>query len=461
MSEQINITARDLGEAGEGIGALETGMTCFIPDLLPGESAEATVVFKKATYQVLKIQKRLADSPERVKPTCPHVPLCGGCQLQHLSAEGQLKFKRSTTLEALKRIAGLDWQGPGSVLASPKSKGYRNKAALPVKGNSKNPIVGFFQNGTHKPIQLDHCEVMGMPHSELLTEMRSWITQFKIPLFVEEKNEGLLKHILIKSNQAQTELMLVLVAKKRDPLLMTIVSLLFEQKIGIGKYGLTSLYLNFQNKPGNAILGPDNLLIAGKPWITETLAGLQFRIGPDSFFQLNPEQAENLYRLAISHIPQDAKTILDLYCGTGTLTLLAAKQFPKAQVTGVEFVKNAIHNARENAEENKLSETIKFHQDDSATRYLQLISEGKVQDAILVNPPRAGLSTELRQALLSQPTQVLIYISCKPSTLARDLKELTTIYELSHLHTVDMLPQTTHVENIAVLKLKLVPPIKE
>jgi len=442
------VTARDLGEHGEAIATLEDGMTCFVHGLLPGESGRVRVVQRKPKYALGELVERTDTAPGRRPAPCAHFPECGGCQLQHWEESHQREWKRKLVLAALERIGGFEIEVP-AVLPSPRDLGWRNKLSFPLRWGAGKALIGFYRQGTHHVVDVEACPVGAMPHAEILAAVKRWIATERISLYDEATGKGLLRHLVLRATLDGRRLLAVLVASRADPSLESFREVLQPP----GKEPLAhGIHLNLQPKPGNAIFGAETRRLAGETSLTENLGGLAFQLSPLSFFQMNPAQAERLYEAALSQLPAGTRCVVDLYCGTGTLTLLAAARLPKdARIIGIEGHEGSVEDARRNAEANGLSH-VSFRASDASRGLEKVLHEGISPEAILLNPPRTGAEGAVLDAILRSAAARVIYISCKPATLARDLKILGTGgFRLASVQPVDLFPQTTHVETVAVM----------
>ncbi len=456
--DTTTLSVHDLGEGGEGIGKLSNGLTCFVPGLLPGESGEIRIQTLKKNYATGKLVARTVVSPDRVEPPCPYFVNCGGCQLMDLSLKAQADLKTRQVEEAFKRISGIaDFSVKvQTIFHSPEKLSYRNKLTLPVKGSSRDAIIGFYQRGSHEAVDIRECLVGRMPHKEILRALREWIAEKRIPIYVEKLSEGLLRHIVIRSSADGKQIMVVLVAKDEISALRSAAQVFFSRD-GLPSREVTSLYLNINDDKGNVILGKKNILLGGEAWIKEKVAGLSSHAGPDSFSQLNPAVAEALYLYVRDQVPAETKSLVDLYCGAGILTLLLAQKIQAAggNAVGVEYSQISIQLAKINAQENKI-DNAKFVQADAKLGFEKVLKEGAVPEVVILNPPRSGVDKELLTLVASSGATKIIYVSCKPSTLARDTGILTGLgFTLKSLQPFDMLPQTTHVETVAVLEKQI------
>ncbi|MCP5470155.1 MAG: 23S rRNA (uracil(1939)-C(5))-methyltransferase RlmD [Chlamydiales bacterium] len=407
----MKTTIRSLGSSGEGVGTDETGKTLFIEGALPGETVEYTLDVEKKRYAKGKLVCVVESSPHRTKPPCPLFGTCGGCHIQHLTYEQQLAVKRQRVIDALQRIGHLD-HDVEPCIPSPQPLHYRNKIQLPHKSGE----IGLFRKNSHDIVPLTHCYI----HCELGEKIYSWIRE-KVPPTVE--------YLLIRTGIFTEEALLIFVGSGDLQMLAKEAMHTFCQIKGV--------VLNTDRKEGNRILGNRFKTVCGRPHIFEQIGNLKFKISAPSFFQVNSWQAKHLFEEAASHIEGDF--VIDAFCGVGTLALFAAQKCKK--VLGIEVIAEAIHNARENASLNN-STNCTFEVGRAEKRTLEC-------DTLLLNPPRKGCDSHL---IRNVSAKKVVYISCDPATLARDLAALKK-YRIEKVQPFDMFPQTMHVETIAVLSL--------
>lgn len=419
--EEINLKIERLGINGEGV-ARSQGFTVFVDGALPEETVRARLYEKRKSFGRAVVEEMLTVSPQRVKPPCPHFGRCGGCQLMHLSYPEQLNYKRQRVVDALERIGKLLSVTVFPCIPSPLTLGYRNKIQLPGG-------VGLYARNSHDLVEIDQCLIHCELGEKAFQEIRRIVKGLE------------LRYLMIKTAVNTNQVLVVLVTSS-DIDLSGIAA-----KILASMPEIKGVVQNINSTEGNVALSGEFRTIAGQGEIEEELMGLRFKVSPASFFQVNPLQAQNLYQktLDLADLKGD-ETVLDAYCGVGTLSLLLAKKAGK--VIGVESVSQTIDDAKENAKRNGIS-NVEFH-----CAFAENFSLEKIDTAIL-NPPRKGCDPLFLEKLaLSSPTKIL-YISCDPATLARDLAILETKgYKTEEAHPFDMFPQTAHVESLALLRLK-------
>lgn len=443
-NQEIKLTVQRLGIHAEGISSLE-GYTFFVEGALPGETVSALITEKKKSYGKAKLLKVLSPSPYRSPPPCSLFGECGGCQFMHLEYSQQLLAKKQRLIDALERIGKLKDFQVEDCLPSPQTLGYRNKIQLPVLPGKNSVRLGLYATHSHRLVDVEHCLIHCALGEFVYSFLRQHIQHASVVPYNPETGKGELRHVLIKTAVRTEEVLVVFVTNgEASPELIQFAHHLIEKCPAV-----KGVVQNIHKGKENVILGTQFHLLAGQNFVTDTLCGLTFKISPASFFQVNPQQAEHLYALAIesAHLQGD-ETVLDAYCGVGTLSLILSKKVKR--VLGVECVPEAIRDARWNALKNGVENT-EFYCDASET-FIQKLKE-KI-DVIVLNPPRKGCDPSFLHGIKKTNCQKIVYISCDPATLARDLAILKEIgYEIQRIQPVDMFPQTAHVETVVHLQL--------
>ena len=444
IHEVYTVAIRDLGVHGEGIGSVD-GFTVFVLGALPGETVTAKIILLKKSYALGKLLSIEQESPFRVVPECPVYENCGGCQLSHLTYEGQLDMKYRRVKDVIERIAGESGKLVRPVLPAVHPFAYRNKMAVPaglVKGEA---ALGCYRQGSHDIIPVSSCAIQKEENNRLLQFARRFIEKYGISVYDEKTRKGSLRHVMGRVGDDGKVMVVLVTASETLP----------EEKRwieGIQKElpEVISLWHNIQPKPGNTILGAKIRHLWGRETLTASLCGLQFEVSPYSFFQVHKEQAEILYEKALEYADlKGGETVIDAYCGTGTISLCLAKKAKR--VIGIEIVKPAIEDAKKNAKKNHMENT-EFYAADAGKLMPQLYRQGLVPDVIVMDPVRAGCSEEVLKAAAGMNPKRIVYVSCNPATFARDAKILKSEgYEIKEVQPVDMFPQTMHVEAIVLL----------
>lgn len=441
---QIELKITSLGSSGEGVGKVD-GFTIFVKGALPGEKIRAKITILKKSYANAQMLQIIDRSPQRQKPFCPLFYKCGGCQLQHLSYEGQLIVKKQQVIDALERIGHIPNPPVFPVLADENPMYYRNKMLCPIASQDGTKI-GFYKTGTHEIVDMQECYIQSQANNIILTTVREWVRKYKISVYNEESGKGLLRHILGRVSAATNEVMVGLVCTQKSlPNKLELVEML---KANIPN--LVSVVQNLNSSNTNVIMGRTNIVLYGKSVIADKIGSFTFEISATSFFQVNTKQAEKLYQTALDYAKlSGTETVVDLYCGIGTLSLFLAQK--AKNVIGVEVVPIAIDNAKENAKFNKVK-NIEFICDD-ATVAMQQISRKNNIDVVVLDPPRAGCEKPLLEQIIQTLPQRIVYVSCNPASLARDIKILTDSgdYKLVKVQPVDMFGQTAHVETVVLM----------
>ena len=422
--ETIFITG--VGSEMQGVGRLSNGRAVFVPFAIPGETVDVQIEAEKERFCTARLLDVREPSPDRVVPVCPHYGVCGGCQTQHIAYARALSLKRQKVVDALSRLGGVEAPEVGETLASPETLGYRNKAEFAFDGEK----AGVCEGGTHRVIDIAECPLQTEGANRVLAFVRA--RRGSLPL----------KNLVVRSNAAG-EMMVTLSLYARADASRLARAIMAELPMVRSVYAC-----ELSRRPAHALDGLCRRL-AGAEILSETLDGLRFSVSPQSFFQVNRPQAERLYKeaLALAEL-KPGDRVCDVYCGAGTITLFAARTC--ANATGIEIVAPAVVDARKNAEVNHLAGKTRFLEGDAAALYPRLQKKEHF-DAVIVDPPRKGLDAPVVRALCESPAPKLVYVSCNPATLARDLKLLAPAYRLAFARPVDMFPQTGHVETVCLL----------
>ena len=446
-NDVFDIFIEDMSEDGEGIGKVD-GFTLFVKGAVIGDQARVKVMKTKKTYGYARLMEVLEPSPDRVEPVCPVAGPCGGCQLQALSYERQLAFKEEKIRNQLKRIGGFENPPVLSAIGMEHPFGYRNKAQFPMGRNKEGRIItGFYAGRTHSIIETPRCYLGSPVNEEILQIVIGWMEEFHIQPYDEEGHRGLVRHVLIRTGEGDPcQLMVCLIINgKKLPHSAELVQRLLTVP------GMTSISYNINVERTNVILGKEVRHLHGNGYITDTIGDIRYRISPQSFYQVNPEQTAKLYGTALEYAGLTGDEIVwDLYCGTGTITLFLAQQ--AREVRGVEIVPAAIEDARANAAANGITNA-QFYVGKAEEILPQVYEKERVRaDVIVVDPPRKGCDQTLLDTILEMEPDRVVYVSCGPATLARDLKILCEEkYDLVKVQPVDMFAQTVGIENVALL----------
>ena len=448
IGDQIELQIVGLNHQGEGVGRFHS-FTIFVPDTVPNDQVIARVISLQKNYARALPEKILKPSPFRIAPFCQHYGACGGCQLQHLAYQQQLQFKQNLVADTLKRIAQIEIPvHPTIGMANPWQ--YRNKAQVPVGVEAGIVQAGFYEKRSHKIVNLASCPIQHSANDETVKVVRQILQEMGISIYSEANHTGFVRQIMTRTSFATGDILLVLVTNgRRFPQADNFVQHARE-KIK----NLTGIVQNINTKRGNTILGPEEVTLWGNHYITEKIGLLQFKVSSRSFFQVNPLQTEKLYAKTKEYAALTGQeTVFDLYCGIGTIALYLAAQ--AAKVIGVEIVEAAVKDARENAKLNHINNA-EFHTGAAEAVVPKLLQQGYRADVVVVDPPRKGCDKTLLKTITIMQPKRIVYVSCNPATLARDLKYLNENgYKALEAQPVDMFPQTSHVECIALIQREI------
>ena len=442
----VTVTIEDMGQDGEGIGKVD-GFTLFIKDAVIGDVVEAKLMKVKKNYGYARLMKIITPSADRVEPKCPVYRQCGGCQIQALDYQAQLKFKERKVRGNLERIGGFSDIPLEPIMGMEEPYHYRNKAQFPV-GTDKNGeiVTGFYAGRTHDIIPNTKCYLGSEWNEEILQVVLDYMKTYNVSAYDEAKGKGLVRHILIRTGFTSGEIMVCLVINgKKLPKSEKLVESLTKIQ------GMTSITINTNEKRTNVILGEEIHLLWGRTYIQDNIGDITYRISPLSFYQVNPVQTKKLYETALEYADlKGEETVWDLYCGIGTISLFLAQR--AKQVYGVEIVPQAIEDARENAVLNHI-ENAKFYVGKAEEVLPNLYDEeGIYADVIVVDPPRKGCDEKCLETIVKMQPKRVVYVSCDSATLARDLRYLCDRgYEVKRVRGCDMFPMTGHVETVVLL----------
>ena len=448
-NDLVTVKIEDMGHDGEGIGKAE-GYTLFIKDTVIGDVVEAKIMKMKKNYGYARLVRVLEASKDRTEPKCSVARACGGCQLQFLTYEKQLEFKKNKVVGNLERIGGFSDIPVEKVIGMENPWRYRNKAQFPVgKDKEGNLITGFYAGRTHSIIPNTNCYLGVEVNEEILNAVLNYMRENHVEPYDEVTGKGLVRHILIRYGFKTKEIMVCIIINGRK---IPNAAGLVEKLKDIS--GMTSITLNVNTKRNNVILGNEILPLWGKDYITDYIGEVKYQISPLSFYQVNPVQTEKLYGTALEYAGLTGKEIVwDLYCGIGTISLFLAQKAQK--VYGVEIVPAAIEDARKNAEINGIDNAEFFVGKAEEVLPAKYKEDGVYADVIVVDPPRKGCDGALIETMLSMKPERIVYVSCDSATLARDLKVLCEKeYQVEKVAVCDMFPGSVHVETVVLLSRK-------
>ena len=434
----------DYTTEGQGIAKIE-GCAVFIPNAIFGERVRVRIEKAQKTWAAGKIVEILEKSPHRVNRECPVAKLCGGCDFWHMDYAEETRLKAERVRSCLNRMGGENLEAV-PILAAPTCHGYRNKAQYPVSSHKGRAYAGFFKAGTHNVVENDRCLILPEEMDQVKNLVIAHMNRFRIPAYDETTHKGLVRHIYVRRGVVSAQVLVCLAVNGRKlPHGAELVESLKQVP------GFTTLVLSVNTKKGNTILGDEFITLYGPGTIEDTLCGLVFRLSPRSFYQVNHHQAQRLYSAAIEQAGITKEdTVLDLYCGVGTITLAMAAAAGK--VIGVEVIPQAVEDAKENAKRNGI-ENAEFFCGDAGQAALELEKQGVCADVVIVDPPRKGLNADTIEALNRFAPRRIVYVSCDPATLARDVALLKQRgYVLKNAMAADLFPRCAHVESIVCLR---------
>ena len=437
------LTIQGYTAEGMGVGRLD-GRVVFVPDTIRGEIWEVQLLKVNKNVAWGKGVRLLEASSERIQSDCPHAVKCGGCQYRHMTYAEELFAKKCRVSDALHRLGGAEIDLPDTLGAEDPLR-YRNKVQFPVAPGKQEALIGFYRPRSHDVIDVEDCLLQPLSASAARKAVKEWMKQCSISAYDESTGKGLLRHLYLRSNQRGEVLCCLIINGKKLPHGRILIDLLQN-----ALPGLVGLVVNSNMKDTNVILGDSYYTIWGQDYLEETLCGLTFRLSVPSFFQVNRAQTERLYALAIDFADlKGSETVLDLYCGIGTISLDMAQRAGK--VIGAEIVPEAIEDAKENAARNGV-ENAEFFCGDAGEIAFKLSQSGIRPDVVCVDPPRKGLQVDVPGIIAGMNPERIVYVSCDPATLGRDVKRFAELgYHLIKAQPVDLFPRTAHVETVVLL----------
>lgn len=457
QGQLLEITIDDLGDTGDGVGRYQERVI-FVPDTVPGDRIVVRLVRVKREYAQGKLQEILTPSPQRVRPSCIVADKCGGCQWQHIDYAYQLKAKENQVRQALERIGKLSNPPVLPILSAGAGLDYRNKATYPFgRSQQKQLQAGYYQKGTHKLVNLNQCPVQDKRLNILLQEVKQDLQREGWSIYDEKTKQGVLRHLSLRIGRRTGEKLLTLIVNTK-PVNNQLRGIEEQAQEWVHRFSkLVGVCLNYNQSGTNVIFGEQTKCLAGQPYIREEFAGLQLQLTAETFFQVNTEVAELLLGTILDELKlQGSETIIDAYCGIGTFTLPLAKYLQDNshgqtnRVIGLEVQPESVTQAKLNATINQLN-NVQFYAGEVGDLLPTLDVKPQI---ILVDPPRKGCDHSVLQGILDLQPERIVYISCKPATLARDLEFLCASgnYQLTKVQPADLFPQTAHVESVAFLE---------
>lgn len=441
---RANVQITGLSHDGHGVARLGD-LVLFVPDALQGENVQVQLTHKAKRHWLASLVEVLSPAEERRKPPCILAKDCGGCAMQHLSDRGQAAWKHQKVVDAMQRIAHIDLP-VSPLLSSSQAMGYRNRAIIPLERTEDGQIrAGYYRRGTHRIVNMNRCPVLDPRIDSLIAPIKAELAESGWPVDCDLTGEGGLRHLALRVGANSNEVLLTLVSSHAD-----LEGLAIRVAHWMVRWPeLVGVCLNLQPRPTNTLMGAETRVIAGRSWLREIFCGLELRISADTFFQVNTAQAERVVPLLLDAIePLPLGVMVDAYCGIGTYSLpVAAAGWT---VHGIELSNEAVAQAKVNAMENDLADRATYE----AGIVSRCLPEHLVHcDVLFLDPPRKGLDSYVLAAILDNPPQSLVYLSCDPATLARDLASLVSEkYVLELIQPIDFFPQTSHVETFTVLR---------
>ena len=447
-NDELCVTIEDFSNEGHGIARVD-GYVLFVPGGAVGETLRVHVLKVGRSFGYAKISEIITPSRDRCESDCTVSTRCGGCAFRHISYESELRHKADKVKSALERIGGIAGPPMQPILAAEQTCAYRNKAQYPIRMQNGKIVAGFYASGSHRVIETARCPLQPEIFDKLLSFTLEYINSHHLTAYDEQTGKGLVRHLYLRKGEKSGEIMVCLVLNGErlpDDFLPTLTTVFPEVKC---------VCINENREKTNVILGKRTYFLTERTYILDKLLGKEFAISPASFYQVNPAQTERLYQTAAQLAEIDeTQTVLDLYCGIGTIGICTAAN--AKTLVGIEIVADAVQNAIANAKRNQLKNT-RYLCADAKQGAAQLIAEGYHFDTIIIDPPRKGCDNETLEALCTLAPKKLIYISCDPATLARDIKYLTMHgFALVSATPVDLFPRTTHVESVVCLSRKQV-----
>lgn len=433
------------GHEGEGVGKINN-FTVFVKGAIKGETVKIKLIKVNKTYGIAKLLEVIVPSQHRENPVCSIYKRCGGCNLQHISYPEQLNFKTQRVKDVMERVGKLENTKIHNTIGMEFPYNYRNKVQLPVGSIDSEIVVGFYAPRSHDIINMEHCYIQSKLGDKVILILKEWMKENKIKPYDEKTHSGIIRHIMLREGFRTKEVMVVIVTNgAKLPNAKSLV-----QKLRENILNLKSVIQNINEDKTNVILGQKSITLWGQDTISDYIGDFRFNISPLSFFQVNPIQTQVLYNKAMEYADLNGDEIVfDAYCGTGTISLFLSKK--AKMVFGVEIIPQAIDNANENKKENNVN-NVEFIVGKSEEEIPKLIKSGINPDVIVLDPPRKGCEESLLHAIAEAAPKKIVYVSCDPATLARDLRILEDLnYKAVEIQPVDMFPQSAHIETVVKL----------
>jgi len=445
MGDRVKVKISGMNHQGDGVCRYQD-FTVFVPYALEDEEVTLEIIQVKSSYAVGTIIEISKPAAFRVEPPCPVYYECGGCQLQHMSYNQQLKFKQQKVYDALTRIGGLPHVEVQPVLGARNQWNYRNKVQMPMGWHNGELISGFYMHGTHDLVKVDRCLIQHEEINRTIQTARKILKNYNTSVYDEKTNDGFLRHLMVRNSERTQDQMLVLVTNGQCESKWTeaLAALKLEMS------DLNGIIENVNTKRTNVVLGHESIVHYGEDAIYDYIGSYKFQVSSKSFFQVNPEQVEVLYKTVVDYAePKRHDTIVDAYCGIGTISMFLAEH--AGLVVGIESIPDAIENAIRNSADNGIQNAT------FVCGQVEDVLPGLIEaypniSTLVVDPPRAGCDRKVIETIISTDIQKLIYVSCNPASLARDMAILTNSgYAICRIQPVDMFPQTHHIETVVLM----------
>ena len=461
QGQLYTIDIQDMGTSGEGIGRAE-GMAVFVPGAVLGDRCEVEITKVKKNFAFGQVMRILEPSEYRIEPHCAFAADCGGCSLASMSYEGQLLWKQRKVKDALERIGGVEDPEVENILPMEEPLYYRNNGQFPVGGTAENPAIGFYKARTHEVVDCPDCLLQSEPAVQIAQVIREYMVKNGVVPYDRRTGKGILRHLIVRNAEGTGEVMVVLVINKgklpeQEDLAEWISEVLADldpdPTTGV-RWKLRCLALNVnQNRGSGSVLGDKTIFLYGQERIMDDFEGIEYLISPRSFYQVNTKQAKKLYRTVAEYAQLTGEeTVFDLYCGVGTISLYLADKAKR--VMGIESVKDAILDANRNAIKNEIVNAV-FTCGKAEEALPPMVEKGTRAHAAVLDPPRNGCDRRTLEAVAEAGVQRIVYVSCNPATLARDVKILQELgYRFEKARPVDLFPWTAHVECVGLLSRK-------
>ncbi len=444
-NKEYTVTIETISSDGNGVAHID-GFTVFIPQTAQGDVVKIKIEEVKRRFALSSLTEIITPSDKRQTADCENYEKCGGCQLRHIKYEEQLKIKKNIVENAMRRLGGFEGFTAEEIIGMENPERYRNKMVFPVGNVGGENICGFYAQKSHDIIPLSDCAIGDEINTAVNNAVIEYMNENSISAYNEKTHTGIIRRVFTRKSFSTGEVMVVISANaktlsRREKLIAKLRNV--SDKIA-------SIILNINTKRRSAVITDENITLWGADRISDTLCGVKFMISPQSFFQVNPMQTEKLYTRALEYANLDkSMSVMDIYCGIGTISLCAAKQ--AKNVIGVEIVEKAIEDARENAENNGIENAV-FYADSAENIVPRLIAQGETPDVVILDPPRKGSDEATLSAIVKARPERIVYVSCNPATLARDARFLADSgYTISHASAFDLFPHTAHVETVVLM----------